>query len=401
LCIVGLLHQAWDLWSAHRHHQWESSDDRDGWLFGSGWRVVLSLGMAATLALDYFDAYGVISLVEAEEGMYSTGRLTREALLRLVLLLAVAGAAKRRVSPQPSCLRSWSRDGLGGVALIAICFVICLDASLVPMLVHVAIRGMDLYRPSLIFGVARDPSAYVDLTAATNAFFARAAFSAALIPIHLVLIAALAWQWQRGVIRRLLIAAPLAAGLTVAATFTVWAFREGFATVSPYLAPFVMIEPVYRWVLLLALIVLAGAAAGARFCYRASRWKSISEIVWYRRPGFYLHERSLLLVSLIAICGARTIVDYAGYMGGFRITELVYMVLHNPTALLNLALILAAVQVLWSNRRRTAAEYATGPFALSLPAWTAVSLACIVAISAGIPTLYWLAFALWLKSGSL
>ena len=98
LFVIGLLHQAWDLWSVHRRHAWQSTAERDGWIFAVGWRVGLCLWIAAVLVLDYLDAYGVISLAEPEEAMEQTGQLTRAALLRMTLLVALVGASKHRVS---------------------------------------------------------------------------------------------------------------------------------------------------------------------------------------------------------------------------------------------------------------------------------------------------------------
>ena len=401
---IGLLHQAWDLWSVHRRHAWQSTAERDGWIFAVGWRVGLCLWIAAVLVLDYLDAYGVISLAEPEEAMEQTGQLTRAALLRMTLLVSLVGASKHRVSVRAPGLRSRVIDFLGWSALLVLCFVICLDATILPMVIHVALRGMEASQQTWAFGVNRAPDAWVDLTDATNQFFVRATISAALTPVNLALTATLAWQWRRGVLRRLLIIAPLVVGLAIAADFVVWASRGGFAAISPCLAPFIAIEPVYRWFVLGALIGLAGATLGAQFCYQAGAWKPISDLPWCRRPWTYVHQRNAVLIAVITVCVAHMLSacadDVSGWWSRQAVTvgDVYYLVLDDPTVLLEFAIVLVASRALRSNRLRAVNDYSTGPFFLSLPAWATVSFAMIATMAFGLPTLYWFTFAMWLRS---
>jgi hypothetical protein len=402
LFVIGLLHQARDLWTTHRQPTWQSPCDRDGWLFGIGWRVGLSLWILAVLSLDHLEASRAISLPETEDTIYETGRMTREALLRLTLLVAVAGASRHRIPVQAPSIRSRCLDGLGWLGLLAVCFVICLSGSMLPALVHLAIRGIEATRPGLVYGVFRDVDAWTDLTDVTNQFFAKAAVSAALVPLNLALTAVLAWQWRRGPLRRALIAAPLAAGLVVTTGFTVWVARDGFASISPSVAPFLTFEPVYRWVLFGLLIGLASAAIGTQFSYRANAWKQVPQVAWDRHPGTYLHQRAAVLFVLLAICvahivGALAIEWWESRVNILSPTELFCWLCFDTTAILELAIASVVIRDFWVNRKRSVGDYSNGPFAVSLPAWATVNFALFLTIGSGLSTLYWFSFAVWLN----
>ena len=84
-----------------------------------------------------------------------------------------------------------------------------------------------------------------------------------------------------------------------------------------------------------------------------------------------------------------------------RLAEAFLLMYNDPMLPLELAIMLATIRLLRTNRRRVASDYSSSPVALSLPAWAVVSVSLFVTMAAGLPTLYWFSFSAWLQSGRM
>jgi hypothetical protein len=407
--VLGLFREAWDLWWAHRLHTWESREAAWGWRLGIAWRVGLGMLILVMAVIPHFEAAHVISLPEAEDTFSVVGLESREAILRLALLAAVTGSWPWRHLTEPRRFRARLCDALGWTAALGLGLFICFHAALLPFIVHVAIRGIEAAQPLMWFGQVKNPNAYVDLRAAIDRFFGWSAFSVSLIPVNLLLTCQLARQWRHGVLRQVLLAGPLVAGLAVTAAFAVWAQGWGFSSVSPLLGAELQLEPVHRWTSAGVLLGLLAVVVGMRFIRDGSEAKPISNVAWRHQPLAYYHQR-IECIAVLGIVSAGLIVTKPCELGSWlswltRVPvfslewpSIIGEVVLSPMRQLDAAILLVAITWLRKARRYTDNPHAMGPFAMSAPGLAAVLPALFVALASGIPTLYWFAFALWLKS---
>jgi len=408
LFVVGLFHQAWSLRHSHRNYAFRTREALWGWRFAVVWRFALGALLLGTIAIPYLEAYELISLPESDDTFYmiEPGRGTRQALLRLGLLVAVAGAAMWKKRPEATIRSKAIVRVLLCISTVLLCVIMCVDNATVPALVHIAIEGIEAAQPLVMFGGTRCPDATTEQIAATAVFTKWATISTILIPFNLLFAYALASQWQKGWTRRTTLLSLLVVGAAIPATFAVWAQCEGFASVSPKLAAHIQYEPVHRWYFAGVLLAFLAVVTASRLVFITSERSPASDLVWQRSPADY-HQRPVCLVVLILTCSVSVI---RAATGGWdfamfwtfdpatiidELEEMFYaLILWYP---LDIALLITGVSCLRLARRQRDEDKLDGPFAMN-PAPLAILIPAIfVILASGIPTFYWFAFALRLN----
>ncbi len=388
--VLGVVRQAGDLAATYRGCGEISQNQRWGWRFAVLWRLGLAAMLVGSYLVTVLMAKGLLNLAPADPYLFDpagVGIVVRRALVDLAVLIIVCSVPRRRRLPVHLW---WSRflDALAVAAAAVLCLLLVMDRLLVPMLVHVALVGIELSRPlrSAIPGVE------LDYAARSIRFFNWSALAVAMAVANLLLVRQLARQWAKGRLRRWLLGAFLAAGIAASAGYAVWAGTVGLWSVSPYLPEGWGRIPWHVWPVAILLAALAASAGAYRFVRGPS---AMPELPWRRHPGRYYHERPLVLGSLVAALGLEALWPVFR-TPGLPLWELAHILLVNPAVSLRVAVILAAIGALWACLRRPKEASLPGPPELPLGPFAATWLGLFLTVVFAAPAIAGLGFAIWI-----
>jgi len=194
----------------------------------------------------------------------------------------------------------------------------------------------------------------------------------------------------------------------VTAAYLVWIYAAVFPCISPEMAANPLGGNWDRWLFAAIVIVIFTTACTFRFLSSdENRTPIFSAQGKQKERRYYQQHRGLLgllCVACVATLIRQTVAGYSVSFVSFTPIEQFVVALgslftSDPTAVLLMAVLLASLRGLFRRRDARTSPVETGLFTLSPEHFSAVWLATLATIATGIPTLYWLGFAIWLVSG--
>jgi len=402
-CVLGLFHEIRDLWRARKRTAWEHAEQLWGWRTAVSWRLGIVGVFALLFIIQYLDAFGWL---EPDDDLWlqQTGAYLREPTLVLCILILIC-----RPSHYPSVLAKWplasrAYSVLGWTALGLMCLWICIDQTMIPFLVHTAIRGIRAAMPLHFVDGTPNPEAYINIRPAVDRLWWNSVFVVGVVPVNVILACQLARQWKRGSLRRVLVSLGLCVGLGVTAAHVVWIYAGVCPHISPELAANSARWHWDRWLFAAIIVVIFMTACTLRLLSFDDSRKPVFSEEWKQNEWRYHHQHRLVLGFVCVMCFVLLImrlVDWHSlpvtpfqeilYSFGFLFTS-------DATGVLLLAILLVSLRGLFRKRNARTGQLETGPFTLSPWHFAAVWLATLVTIATGVTTFYWLGFSVWLVS---
>jgi len=364
------------------------------------WRLGIVGVFALLFIIQYLDAFGWL---EPDDDLW-LGTYLREPTLVLCILILIY-----RPSRYPSMLAKWplasrAYSVLGWTALGLTCLWICIDQTMIPFLVHAAIRGIRAAMPLHFVDGTPNPEAYTNISPAVDRLWWNSLFVAGVVPVNVILACQLARQWNRGSLRRVLVSLGLCLGLGVTAAHIVWIYAVLFPHISPELAASPARGHWDRWLFAAILVVMFTTVCTFRLLSLDASRRPIFSEEWKRNEWRYHHQHRFVLGFLCVTCFVLLItrlVDWHPvpsnpFQGIFD--SLAFLFASDAAGVLLLAILLVGLRGLFRKRNAGTGRFETGPFVLSPCHFTAVWLVTLLTIATSVATLYWLGFSVWLVS---
>lgn len=395
--VLGLGQQIRDLWRV-RQGAPQTAEALMGLCWALAWRIAAIAGALACVACRW---WGYASLTEDAPLDLLNPDIPRRfsEILLVVTLLATIDFYDGPRQTRPSAVSRLIGVGAMLAASGAVVILVC-SQFLIPVLVHVAIHGVELSQPyrmqgAVIYGQVADQELQAE-------WLEQGFIATLMLMVSLALMWGLAKQWRAGLRARLAVGMLLAGALLVLSFELAWAAVYALPRLSPFLLKAL---PIWQWPA--ALPAGIGLAAFAS----AAAWKlSVDEcptgsvpLVWRPYGRQYCHEFVLLWLlpfSTLLVSYAWSAWQMPQTRWGGKIIALLMDVTSaiaaDSRALLWLALFLAGMFAFtrwWLGRGEPwPAAVKPLPTAKFITLWVALFWTTLLAV----PTLAWLATVVWL-----
>jgi hypothetical protein len=293
---LGLLQQSRDLWEARS--QLTTCDPQVvwGWRYAVAWRIVIATTIGGYWLIDALETSGTIQFVSLPDDYSTAEFLSRQGLIFLALIIALSSAPWVRWS-RPQARFAALLDVLGWTSGPCLaCLALC-QATLIPVLVHIAISGVESAQPYRFAGqLIYD----VDVVGGRHRTHVLAFLSFAVIGLLLISVWLASWlaRGKHSALRRWLMTILLLVTLAVSGSYALWVHKIGLHGVSPLLADAQVLRPWPCWLFAALLLSLFAAAGAFRLLYHEADESLQPIIVWHRGPGAYLNESRIMLIAL-------------------------------------------------------------------------------------------------------
>lgn len=399
-CLLGFFHEIRDLWHARNRKTLDHAEQIWGWRMAVSWRLGIVGVFALLFIIQYLDAFGWL---KPDDDLW-LGAYLREPTLVLCILILIY-----RPSHYPSVLSKWPLASrayciLGWTALGLMGLWICIHQTMIPFLVHTAIRGIRAAMPLHFVDGTPNPEAYINIRPAVDRLWWNSLFVAGVVPVNVILACQLARQWNRGNLRRVLVSLGLCVGLGVTAAHVVWIYAVAFPHISPELAANPARGHWDRWLFAAILVVIFTTVCAIRLLSFDDNGKPVFTEEWKRNEWRYHHQHRFVLGFLCVMCLILSIMRLVDWhpvpLNSFQgiLDSLVFLFTSDPAGTLLLAILLVSLRGLFRKRNARTGQLETGPLVLSPWQFTAVWLVTLLTIATSVTTLYWFGFSVWLVS---
>ena len=289
--LLGLINQAWDLYSAYRSRSDLTADCRWGWRFAMAWRVVAAIVLLATSLAGVLVSRKLVALEWDNSIFFAPYWWSCSIPWLSSLSFSVphdpwSCAGSHGCHVRSSCSHGlqhphgafWNGAGNFGPVPRLLCGNRHRAGHAAPL---------------------RLPRNRRDVSAADR-FFVWTTLATAIGVVNIVLAARFPHWWSRGKRARWIAASLLTAGLAASGSYLAWLITAGLRELSPPVAEVAMVGPRWRWLLALGIAVFLATYAA----YRAARLPSDRDVrvalPWRRRPDAYYHQQFAVIALVIA-----------------------------------------------------------------------------------------------------
>jgi len=293
---LGLLQQSRDLWEARSQL---TTCDRPvvwGWRYAVAWRIVIATTIGGYWLINSLETSEIIRFVSLPDDFSGAESLSREGLFYLALVMGLSSAPWVR-GWRPQAVFAVLLDVVGWTAGLCLACLALSQATLITVLVHIAISGVESAQPYRFSGqLIYD----MDVVGDRQRTHVLAFLSFAMIGLSLINVWLASWLARRkhSATRRALMTVLLLVALAASSGYAFWVHTKGLHGVSPFLADAQVLRPWPCWLFAALLLSLFAAGGAFRLLHHEPDESRQPIIVWHRGPGTYLNESRIMLITL-------------------------------------------------------------------------------------------------------
>ena len=293
--VTGLFCQARDLWHALDRTPEAPQDARFALIFSLAWRIAVVFSLSGVYAFQISGNGSTLKPVMPDYSGYEVRSGVSAALWVLVILSACSlptfdsSATETRVGRR---IRNYAGVAVG----FAWGLLIALNQLVIPVLVHIAVTGVELHSPTRWRGVAF--YAFNDRTALYRQFEQAGSCAFALSLIIGLLLWQLSRRWNSSARRYLLIA--VLAAFELQGGLVVWCARA-FPAISPFLASQLFQFGLQVKLLAAMFIVLVATTVAYRFSRSEANEAASAGLRWRRRNVYHHEHLFVILLPTVAL----------------------------------------------------------------------------------------------------
>ena len=292
--VIGLANQVYDLGLTLRRYRGEQ---RFGLIVSLAWRLAVVTGLVGFYVLRMTGQEAVLWAGSNDYLITYARTISAKAIWVLVIIASCFATACFR---ERTTRGRWNRilNVVSTSVGIGLCIVTVVGHWVLPFLIHVAIRGVEMYQPLRRNGVKIYPAGLHD-ELLVNAFSGGALLSISLTigTICLVILLARLWKETR---RRWFLLIAVAGFFAIQLALLAWCYRSAVPRLSPFLASSLLARPWQNYLFGLTFIAVIAWLASYLLNRGDVANSTVSSVDWRLRPSIYYHEY-LLVAALPAI----------------------------------------------------------------------------------------------------